>query len=198
MLDQIKVIPQKSLLNDDPVILGQWLLGKLIISKIDDTPIISRIVETEAYKAPEDKASHAYGNKLTQRTAPMFEAGGISYVYLCYGIHNMLNVVTGPQGMAHAILIRAIEPLEGLDHIYKRRGQKPLKQIANGPGKLCKALGIDRSHNTMNLCDPQSLIHLGDAPCIKKEDIICSPRVGIDYAEECKDWPWRFRVKSFV
>lgn len=186
----------KSILQgEDTLYLAKYLLGKILISKIDGKECVTRIVETEAYKAPEDKGSHAYNNKRTSRTEVMFHSGGISYVYLCYGIHNMLNVVTGPVDEAHAILIRAVEPLSGLELMRERRNS-PMKQLTNGPGKLSKALGITRSHNNLDLCDMDSPIYLCDHTDIPQHQILEGPRVGIAYAEECALWPWRFRIKD--
>lgn len=192
-----KVIPKSSFESDDVVKLSKFLLNKYLVSQIDQKLCVSKIVETEAYRAPEDKASHAYKNKKTNRTKTMFEAGGRSYVYLCYGIHNMFNIVTGPSGTAHAILIRALEPIEGINHMQLRRMQKSNNfNLTNGPGKLCKALGITKIHNDINLCDSKSLIYIADNTTVKPANIIASPRVGIAYAEECAYWPWRFRIKN--
>lgn len=176
--------------------IAQHLLGQLLYTHLNGETIISKIVETEAYQAPHDKASHAYGNKKTNRTRTMFGKAGTAYVYLCYGIHNMLNVVTGPEGKAHAILIRAVEPVSGLHFITKRRKSKKAELLTNGPGKLCSAHGITREQNGTNLLSPNSSIQLLTGNTIQKKQIIASERVGIAYAEECALWPWRFRLKD--
>ncbi len=190
-----RLIDKSILQNEDTIYLARHLLGKLLISQIDGQECVTRIVETEAYKAPEDKGSHAYNNKRTKRTEVMYHSGGSSYVYLCYGIHNMLNVVTGPEDQAHAVLIRAVEPLSGWE-VMRNRRQAPDKQLTNGPGKLCKALGITRAHNKIDLCDKDSPIYLCDQSAIPQQQILEGLRVGIAYAEECAHWPWRFRIKD--
>lgn len=195
-LNKIEVYSVDKLLAEDPLAIAKNLLNQYLISQIDELPVISRIVETEAYKAPEDKASHAYGNKRTDRTRIMFEKGGIAYVYLCYGMHDMLNVVSGPENMAHAILIRAVEVIEGEDTVLQRRSLSNLRNASNGPGKLCRALGISRAHNGIQLCDKNSAVWLGCSDELSDSKIISGPRVGVAYAEECAHWPWRFRIKG--
>ena len=181
----------------DIVQISKDLLGKVLVTNIDGEISSGIIVETEAYKAPEDKASHAYNNRLTKRTKVMFEEGGVAYVYLCYGIHHMFNVVTGKKGMAHAILIRAVEPLDNIPLMLERRKrQKANRQLAGGPGVLGKALGITTQLTGTSLINANSPIWLEDRGIsFSESEIIASPRVGIDYAEECIDWNWRFRVK---
>ncbi len=195
--DQLKVLAISNLLSKETPEVAKYLLGKYLISTIDNNEIICRIVETEAYRAPEDKASHAYQNKKTERTKFMFEKAGISYVYLCYGIHHMLNVVTGPKGYAHAVLIRAVEPLTGIDHILQRRNITLSAKLTNGPGKLCHALGIRyQYHNAIHLCDKSSMLWLADNDSIDKHQILSGPRVGVAYAEESAHWPWRYQIKD--
>ena len=196
MIDTLTPIERSELEGKDPVILAKWLLNKYLISSVDNCTIITRIIETEAYKAPEDKASHAYGNKKTKRTQTMFQKGGISYVYLCYGLHQMFNVVTGPEGVPHAILIRALQPIHGIQHIKSRRNISNPKNYCNGPGKLCQALGISKMHNGIDICNSNSPIWIGNNQEVKAAEIDASPRVGIDYAEEWVDINWRFRIKG--
>ena len=179
--------------REDTVQIAKELLGKVIITEFNGLLTSARIVETEAYKAPEDKACHAYLNRNTKRTSTMFLPGGVAYIYLCYGIHHLFNVVTGPEGAAHAVLIRAIEPLTCLDTMLQRRGFEKLKpQLSAGPGVMSKALGIEKQYDAISLTEPAGLIRIADAPLLKASEIIAGPRVGIDYAEECVDWPWRF------
>lgn len=167
-----------------------------VISQFDHQITVGKIVETEAYKAPEDKASHAFGNKRTSRTEVMFGPAGSAYVYLCYGIHHMFNIVSGPEQTAHAILIRAIEPILGIDIMLERRSMNTLRpQLTAGPGVLTKALGIHKRNTGLNLFDKESPIWLSEAKD-RDFEIIASPRVGIDYAEEWIDTPWRFRIKD--
>ena len=179
-------------------IIAQNLLGSHITTSFDGKYTTGLIVETEAYKAPEDKGSHAYGNKRTQRTETLFHHPGTSYVYLCYGIHHLFNIVSGPRGSAHAILLRAIEPIDGIGSMLDRRkANKITKNLTNGPGKLSQALGISTNHNGVNLYNKQSKIKIKLAEqYLSKDQIICSPRVGISYAQECAQWPWRFRIKD--
>jgi len=172
------------------------LLGKLLFTRIDGELTGGIIVETEAYKGVEDKASHAHGGRFTNRTKIMYEAGGTSYVYLCYGIHHLFNVVTAPQGTPHAVLVRGLEPLEGLDIMLRRRNMAVLKpNLTAGPGALAKAMGIDRNLNAKDL--------LGDEIWIEERglmlpnaDIVAVPRVGVDYAGDHALLPWRYYVKG--
>jgi len=191
-----KPLPKEFYLSNDVCQLAQLLLGKYLISKIDKKLCVTKIVETEAYKAPEDKGSHAYNNKITARTNTMFAEGGRSYVYLCYGIHNMFNVVTGPTGTAHAILVRAVEPIFGIKFIAERRNIKDIKNLTNGPGKVCHALGITREDNNKQLYLDNKKIYLADNNPLNTKDIYEGPRVGIAYAEECANWPFRFYIKD--
>lgn len=136
------------------------LLGKLIIRKTNESPMVARIVETEAYFGENDPASHACRG-MTPRNAVMFGRAGIAYVYLNYGIHNLLNVVTGKKGCAGAVLIRAVEPLEGIGLMLKNRPVKDLVNLTNGPGKLTQALDITLKHNGVDLTDKKSDVYLG-------------------------------------
>lgn len=187
----------------DPVVIARQLIGAEVITGFGATETALRITETEAYFAPDDRASHAHGNKRTKRTEVFYHAPGTAYVYLCYGIHEMFNVVTGPAGMPHAILIRAGEPSRGVDLIRERRKLTGLTpRLSSGPGVVTKALAIDRRQNGDNLLDPKNLVRLEmPAPPLLPEDILATPRIGIDYAGE--PWvskPWRFirRGTAFV
>jgi len=168
----------------DVVELARDLVGKQLFTSVDGELTGGTITETEAYAAPEDKASHAYGNRRTKRTEVMFHTGGKAYVYLCYGIHALFNIVTNVEGVPHAILIRAIEPTHGIEVMERRRGRQPL---ASGPGKLTQALGITLEHNGLPL---QEIIWLEEGNTPAK--VHASPRIGIDYAADWKDRPWRF------
>ena len=169
----------------DVVNLSKELLGKVLVTRFDGAITAGMIVETEAYRAPDDKACHAHLNRYTERTKVMFEPGGVAYIYLCYGIHHLFNVVTGRDGMAHAILIRAIEPLEGVDQMLERRGFEKMKpQLTAGPGVMSKALGIHKSMTGASLVTPDSKMYIEDRGItISPDEILASPRVGIDYAE---------------
>lgn len=188
-------LSERFYLSKDVVKLSQKLLGKVLVTHIDGQKVAGRIVETEAYKGPTDKASHAYGSRCTERTKTMFEAGGISYIYLCYGIHHLFNVVTAPKGIPHAVLIRALEPLEGVKTMGKRRNMTELKSLSSGPGKLSKALGLSREFDAVSL--QSSTLWIEDRGLNpKSNEVVATARVGIDYAEEHKDLPWRFYIKD--
>jgi DNA-3-methyladenine glycosylase len=144
---------------------------------------------------PEDRASHAYGNRRTTRTEPMYAVGGTAYVYFIYGMYFQFNVVTGPVSIPHAVLVRGVEPLEGLDIMRARRPVKDDRSLTNGPGKLCMAMGIDRSFNEADLLN--ELIWIEEAErAVASKDIASGPRVGIDYAGEYVDKPWRFWIRD--
>ncbi len=189
-------LPKSYYANEDVIGLSKDLLGKLLVTQINGVRTSGIIVETEAYKGPEDKACHAHLNRFTKRTQIMFAKGGFAYVYLCYGIHHLFNIVTGKEGVPHAILIRGIEPKEGVETMLLRRGMTKLQtRLTAGPGTLSKALGINKSHYGLDLT--QNTIWIEDiGESIETENIIASPRVGIDYAEEHTLLPWRFRIKG--
>ena len=169
------------------------LLGSYLCSYVDGQLCVGKITELEVYIGAEDKACHAYLNKKTVRNAPMFEAGGCAYVFFVYGMYNQFNVVVSPQGVADAILIRSLEPVYGIDIMKERRKCDKLANLTTGPGKLCQALGINRDYNYTDLCE-SNVLWLSSRDNIPK--YIALPRVGIDYAEEYKDVPWRFMIKD--
>jgi len=189
-------LPKEFYIRDNVVQIAKELLGKFLFTKIDNQLTGGMIVETEAYMAPDDKASHAYNYRKTARTEVFYNDGGLSYVYLCYGIHHLFNVITNTHEHPHAILIRAIEPLEGIDVMLIRRNKSKLgNDLTNGPGSMSQALGITTKHNATGLTG--DLIWLEDrGVVIPDKKNIKSPRVGIDYAEEWVDKPWRFRIKD--
>lgn len=154
------------------------------------------IVETEAYNGVIDKASHAYGGKRTKRTETMYHQGGVSYIYLCYGIHHLFNVVTNVRDVPHAILIRAIEPLEGIDIMMQRRKKTTLDTtLTSGPGSLSQALGITTEFNNIDLQGDEIWIS-DNHILVPDSEIIASPRVGVAYAKEDALLPYRFRIKE--
>lgn len=154
------------------------------------------IVETEAYAGITDKASHAYGNRKTARTEVMFREGGIAYIYLCYGIHHLFNVVTNIEGVPHAALIRGIEPLEGIEYMLERRNKIKIDySLGNGPGSLSKSMGIHSGLSGLSLSENTIWIEDRNTP-ISAENILSSPRVGVGYAQEDALLPYRFRVKN--
>ena len=181
----------------DTVAVARDLLGKLLVRDLDGRRLVGRITETEAYVGPIDKACHAYNYKRTARTETLFAPPGTAYVYLIYGMHCCLNFVTEPEGIPCAVLIRAAEPLENETLISLNRfGKLPedltayqRKNFLNGPGKLCKGFGLTREQNGLSLLgDTLFAAEDGFTP----ETIHVSKRIGIDYAEEAIDFPWRF------
>ena len=183
-------------LNNDILKISKDLLGKVLSTNINNQITNGIIVETEAYAGAHDKASHAYNNKKTQRTKPMFMEGGICYIYLCYGMYHLFNIVTNLKNIPHAILVRAIEPLEGIQIMKERRKIKSsLYNLTNGPGKLSIALGINKNLNTISLSSNNIWIEDHNV-IIKKKDILSSPRIGVDYAGKDAKLPYRFYIKN--
>jgi DNA-3-methyladenine glycosylase len=176
--------------------VAKQLLGKFLFTKIDDELLGGMIVETEGYGGIHDKASHAFQNRYTERTKPLYENGGIAYVYLCYGMHYLLNVVTNKKDIPHAVLIRAIEPTHGIEAMLRRKNKTKLdKTLTSGPGALCKALGITLKHNRLKFTS--SIMWIEDKKIdIKEENIVKSPRVGVAYAKEDALLPLRFRIEN--
>jgi DNA-3-methyladenine glycosylase len=189
-------LPQSFYLNSDVVHLSRSLIGKYLFTCIDGITTGGYIVETEAYNGIIDRASHSFGNKITPRTKTMFMQGGIAYVYLCYGIHEMFNVVTSVEGQPHAILIRAIQPTDGLDEMLLRRNMSALKpSITSGPGSVAKALGISRNINAISL--QSDILWIEDRGLtFRDNEIAAVPRVGVDYAGDDALLPYRFYVKG--
>lgn len=193
-----RVVPRDFYLQADVIDLCRQLLGKLLVSKVNNEPRTSGIiVETEAYAGPEDKASHAYNNKYTKRTKSMFQEGGHAYVYLCYGVHALFNIITNTDQVPHAILVRAIAPQEGAEVMQQRRVKPKIdRSLTGGPGSLTKAMNITTQDNETDLVTSNKIWLEESGIHYQPKDIIESPRVGIAYAEEYVDKPWRFRVKD--
>ncbi len=189
-------LPHSYYLGTDVVAISKSLLGKYLFTCINGEVTGGYIVETEAYNGAIDRASHAYGNRRTNRTEIMFKEGGIAYIYLCYGIHEMLNVVTSTEGHPQAILIRAIEPIEGLDIILHRRKMEGIKpNITAGPGSVAKALGIDRKLNGISL--QSDALWIEDRGLVFTDEQIAEvPRIGVAYAGQDALLPYRFYVKG--
>ena len=183
-------------IREDVVLIAKELLGKVLITNFNGAISAGIITETEAYAGINDRASHAFGGRRTARTETMYATGGTAYVYLCYGIHHLFNVVTNQKDIPHAVLIRALKPIEGMHVILKRRKQKEISnKLSSGPGTLSQALGIQTSHSGENL--------LGNKIWIEDRginfpdiEIIKSPRIGVDYAGADALLPYRFYVKS--
>jgi DNA-3-methyladenine glycosylase len=191
-------LPQSYYLGSDVVAISKSLLGKYLFTSINGLLSGGYITETEAYNGVVDRASHAYGNRKTPRTQIMYEEGGIAYIYLCYGIHEMLNVVTSVEGQPHAILIRAIEPTNGIDIMLARKNMLTLKpNITAGPGSVAKALGIDRKLNGISL--QSDTLWIEDKGLSFTDDqIAAAPRIGVAYAGEDALLPYRFYVKGNI
>lgn len=175
------------------VAIARKLLGKVLITRINGEVTAGRIIETEAYSYKE-RGCHAYNNKQTPRNEVMFAVGGVAYVYLCYGMHNLFNIVTNKTGRAEAVLIRALEPVAGQEIMLARMKTKKLTRITSGPGKLTRAFGIDRSLNGISLVNSE--ITIEDAAPINSKKIVTTTRIGIDYAGTDALLPWRFYVKD--
>jgi DNA-3-methyladenine glycosylase len=160
--------------------------------------VSGRIVEAEAYLGARDKAAHSYGWRRTARTETMYAKGGTAYVFFVYGMHHQFNVVTGPEGTPTAVLVRAIEPEEGIEIMRERRAVTKDRELTSGPGKLCKALAIDRSFDGEDMTK-STRVWLEDAGArTRPEEIAAGPRIGIAYAEEYALKPWRFWMKGNV
>ncbi|GGI26192.1 DNA-3-methyladenine glycosylase [Pedobacter mendelii] len=183
-------------LNEDVVALAKDLLGKVLFTRIHGQISAGIIVETEAYYGIKDKASHAYGGRRTNRTEAMYSIGGVAYVYLCYGMHHLFNVVSSLKNDPHAVLIRAIEPIIGKEIMEERRNMPVTRAvISSGPGSAAKALGIDRSFNLKDLTGDEIWIEDHEIR-YQSAEIVTTPRVGIAYAQEHASLPWRFFIKG--
>lgn len=182
--------------RNDVLLIARELLGKLLVTKWKGVVTAGRIIEVEAYAGVIDKASHAFGGRRTNRNEVMYAGGGVAYVYLCYGIHHLFNVVTNYKGIPHAILIRALEPVEGIDEMLKRTGKKkPDHTLTRGPGNLSRALGITTSHSLYSLHSKELFI-ADDEFVFKKNQIIASPRIGVAYAGKDALLHYRFFIKG--
>jgi len=188
------ILPLSYYQEQDALQVSKNLLGKFLLTNFNGMLTGGMIVETEAYCAPDDKASHASGNRRTKRNEVMYHKGGVSYVYLCYGIHSLFNVVVHREDIPHAVLIRALEPTIGLDIMLQRRCKTKLdRTITSGPGVLTQALGINLLHNGLSLVD--TAIWIEDRGVkLPENEVVASPRVGVDYAAEDARLPWRFRI----
>ncbi|MGI9527707.1 MAG: DNA-3-methyladenine glycosylase [Weeksellaceae bacterium] len=190
-------LPARFYERDDVSQIAKDLLGKKLCTHINGEFTAGVIVETEAYQAPEDAASHAYLNKKTKRTAPFYQSGGIVYVYLIYGVYKLFNIITNIEGIPHAVLIRAIEPTEGIDIMLERRNLKQVKRnLTGGPGLMSMALGIEMIHNGESIHGDR--IWIDYAKPISENQIIASPRIGLGKRvhEPWYSIPWRFRIKG--
>jgi DNA-3-methyladenine glycosylase len=182
--------------RSDVLLMARELIGKILVTNWNGIITSGRIVELEAYAGAPDRASHAYGGRITPRNKFMYEDGGIAYVYLCYGIHHLFNVVTNVKDIPHAILIRGLEPLKGVPLMLGRTGKETADAtLTRGPGNVSKALGIDTGHTGLSLLG--SKLHISDDGYrYTSTEIFTSPRIGVDYAGEDALLPYRFYVKG--
>lgn len=200
----MKKLAREFYTRPDTLQIARDLLGKiLVVPTVDGTRISGMIVETEAYLGAEDKAAHSYDNRRTKRTETMFAEGGIVYIFFIYGMYFQFNIVVGQAGTPHAILIRAVKPVEGIEIMRDRRNAKsreasiskmPDRNLTSGPGKLCIALGIDKTFNNEDLIGNR--VWLEEGKKFSAKEIACGKRIGIDYAEEYVEKPWRFWLKD--
>ncbi|EMA6344127.1 DNA-3-methyladenine glycosylase [Bacillus cytotoxicus] len=188
----------------DTLDVAKKLLGQKLVHIVDGVKRSGYIVEVEAYKGPDDKAAHSYGGRRTERTEIMFGAPGHAYVYLIYGMYHCFNVITAPVGIPHGVLIRALEPAEGVEEMKLARYSKTeltktqYKNLTNGPGKLCRALNITLNERGLSLQGDKLYIELvpESQHLSSQYEIAKSPRINIDYAEEAVHYPWRFYFQN--
>lgn len=185
----MNVLPESFYVRSDVTRIAKDLVGKVLVSIINGQTTSGLIVETEAYSYRE-RGCHAFNSRMTNRNQVMFGAGGHAYVYLCYGVHHLFNVVTNVPGKAEAVLIRALQPLKGEPVMMTRMKAFNQSRITSGPGKLTKALGIDRTFNGANLRTSELWIEMGEKLPLKS--IVATTRIGIDYAGKDARLPWRF------
>jgi DNA-3-methyladenine glycosylase len=189
--EETQAMPVARTFYERPTIeVARQLLGKYLVRVHADGVTAGMILETEAYIGLEDKASHG-SRGPTPRNAVMFGPAGFAYVYMIYGLHHCLNAVTEPEAYPAAVLIRAVHPCEGLELMRARRGRQDVHRLANGPGKLCQAFGIERCLNGLDLCGDVLFVEDGGT---SPADIVVTTRVGVEYAGPWKDMPWRFYI----
>ena len=188
-------LPREFYTRPDVLKVSRDLLGKLLVVPTSNKKRVSgMIVEVEAYRGPEDRASHAFGGRRTKRTETMYKMGGVAYVYFVYGMYYQFNVVSNVEDIPHAILVRALEPVEGIEFMRKRRHTHPDHNLTNGPGKLCIAMSINRELDGADLLGNR--VWLEEYEKIPASRILRGPRIGIDYAESWVKKPWRFWIKD--
>jgi DNA-3-methyladenine glycosylase len=191
------MILQRPFYQQDTTAVAKDLLGKILVHESNEGKISGKIVETEAYRGPEDRAAHSSGGRRTNRNEVMYGQKGYSYVYFIYGLYYCFNLTAGNiPGKPEAVLLRALEPVDGQNIMSKRRGmlQGKIVSLTNGPSKLCMAMGISKAKNKLDLTSPP--LYLEDAAPILQEDIIETTRIGVDYSGEWRNKPWRFYIKG--
>lgn len=189
-----KVLGSDFYQRSDVVAIARELLGKVLVTNFDGQRTAGVITETEAYAGIIDRASHAWNDRRTPRTEIMYGEGGTAYVYLCYGIHSLFNVVTNIVGVPHAVLIRAIRPIEGSEIMLMRTGrERPSKTFGVGPGNVAKLLGVHYSHSGLSLIAKEGEIFIEDHQIVYHDNAIkATPRIGVQYAGADAALPWRF------
>ena len=191
------MILKRSFYQQEVITVAKELLGKILVHESAEGVTAGRIVETEAYMGPEDQAAHSSGGRRTTRNEVMYGPKGHAYVYFIYGLYWCFNLTAGvAPGKPEAVLLRALEPVAGEDIMTKRRGATEGKtsNLTNGPSKLCMAMAISKTQNKADLTAPP--LYVNDAPTISQEEIVATTRVGVDYAGEWKNKPWRFYIKG--
>ncbi|MEP6583156.1 MAG: DNA-3-methyladenine glycosylase [Ginsengibacter sp.] len=192
----MKKLPLSFYQRNNVVQIAKELLGKVIVTTFDGDVTSGRIIETEAYVAITDKASHSFGNRRTARNEHMYGHPGIAYVYICYGMHQMFNIVTNEKDVPDAVLVRAVEPLEGIEIMLKRTGKGALDfTLTRGPGNVGKALGIFKHHSGLDL-NSEEIYIVDDQFSIKEEDIGKSIRIGVESAGPDGLLPYRFYIRG--
>jgi DNA-3-methyladenine glycosylase len=191
------MILQRNFYKRDPNTVAKDLLGKILVHESPEATTAGRIVETEAYSGPEDRAAHSFGGRRTARNEVMYGEKGHAYVYFIYGMYYCVNIIVGSiDGKPEAVLLRALEPVAGEEIMTKRRNAVHGRKVnlTNGPGRLCMAMGITKKQNLTDITIPP--LYIEDAPSISPEDIVETTRIGVDYAEEWKNKLWRFYIKE--
>lgn len=178
----------------ETITVAKELLGKVLVRNTPSGITKGIIVETEAYLGPKDAAAHSYKSKKEGRTNVQYGPGGFAYVYLIYGMYYCMNIVTEREQVPEVVLLRALEPTHGIPLMESRRKTDKLKNLCSGPGKLCMAMGIDKSCYGMDLCKNE--LYVEDAPALHSSEIVPSKRINIDYAGEAKDYLWRYTIKD--
>ncbi|MGY3053506.1 DNA-3-methyladenine glycosylase [Pedobacter sp. UYEF25] len=181
--------------REDTIEMARELIGKFVYTNLDGQKTGGMIVETEAYMGVTDSSCHSFNNRKSIKNASMFNKGGVAYMYICYGIHDMLNIVTGAEGDSQVILIRAIEPTIGIDVMKGRRGDIPINRLAKGPGSLAKALGLNKSFDNASLLGNTLWIEDQEVNIVDA-DIVTSARIGLGCPEPYLSVPWRFFLKG--
>ncbi len=187
----------KEFYQRDTIEVARHLIGKILVHRLSNgTRLSGRIVETEAYLGAIDPAAHSFNDRRTPRTEPMFGQSGTSYIYFIYGNHFCFNVVTAEEGIPEAVLVRALELRDGLPLMQRNRPEAKLLELANGPGKLCAAMGLGREENALDLCTDSRLWIENSSDLVNEHDIVEAPRVGIGKVEDHIYWPLRFGLKN--